>query len=112
MAYFIPAAAFRQVSSDAKYLAEYLEFGKKAPDSLYKTPTQTLKSSLSQFVSSKYKMLVEEVTQIVLIESCLPQMSKIRGAPGYRGFSRGRARAYAANANARKRRQLPVQSRT
>ncbi|MGP8012453.1 MAG: hypothetical protein ACLPI9_08275 [Halobacteriota archaeon] len=43
---------------------------------------ETLKPSLSQFVSSGHKMLVDEVTQIGLIESCLLKMSKIRGALG------------------------------
>ena len=79
---FIPPAAFRQVSQDVKYLAEYLELGKKAPDLLYVTLMETLKPSLSQLVSSGHKMLVDEVTQIGLIESCLLKMSKIRGALG------------------------------
>jgi hypothetical protein len=40
------------------------------------------KTVVSQFVSSGHKMLVDEVTQIGLIESCLLKMSKIRGALG------------------------------
>jgi hypothetical protein len=40
------------VSKDVKYLAEYLAAAKKATDQLHVTLMETLKPSLSQFVSS------------------------------------------------------------
>lgn len=79
---FIPRVAFRQVSEDVKYVKEYLKVDRKAPNLLYATLMETLKPSLRQFVSNEHKMLVDEVTQLGLIESCLLKMSQIRGALG------------------------------
>jgi phosphoenolpyruvate carboxylase len=79
---FIPRVAYRQVSDDVKYIGEYLTVDDKAPDLLYATLMETLKPSLRQFVSSEHKMLVDEVTQLGLIEICLLKMSQIRGALG------------------------------
>ena len=79
---FIPRVPFRQVSEDVKYIKEYLKVDRRAPNLLYATLMETLKPSLRQFVSSEHKMLVDEVTQLGLIESCLLKMSQIRGALG------------------------------
>jgi len=37
---------------------------------------------LQQLVSGKHELLVDEVTQLGLIESCLLKMSQIKGALG------------------------------
>ena len=79
---FIPYAAFKQVSQDVHYVNEYLTIDERPPDVLYETLMETLKPSLKQFISSEQKMLVDEVTQFGLIESCLLKMSQIRGALG------------------------------
>jgi|GEM_PF-4097606 len=40
---------------------------------------ETLAPSLQQFVNSEHEFLVDEVTQLGLIESCLLKMSQIKG---------------------------------
>ena len=40
---------------------------------------ETLAPSLQQFVNSEREFLVDEVTQLGLIESCLLKMSQIKG---------------------------------
>ncbi|MGZ4903516.1 MAG: phosphoenolpyruvate carboxylase [Halobacteriota archaeon] len=79
---FIPYAALKQVSQDLHYIDEYLIVDEYEPDLLYGTLMETLAPSLQQFVSSKHELLVDEVTQLGLIESCLLKMSQIRGALG------------------------------
>jgi len=79
---FIPYAAFKQVSQDVHYLNEYLTVDAHSPDLLYTTLMETIAPSLQQLVSGKHELLVDEVTQLGLIESCLLKMSQIRGALG------------------------------
>jgi len=79
---FIPYAALKQVSQDLHYIDEYLTLEECETDLLYGTLMETLAPSLRQFVSSKHELLVDEVTQLGLIESCLLKMSQIRGALG------------------------------
>ena len=78
----IPYGALKQVSQDLHYLNEYLTLDEYETDLLYGTLMETLAPSLMQFVSSKHELLVNEVTQLGLIESCLLKMSQIRGALG------------------------------
>ena len=79
---FIPNAAFKQISQDVHYLNEYLAIDEHSPDLLYDTLMETLAPSLQQLVSGKHELLVDEVTQLGLIESCLLKMSQIKGALG------------------------------
>lgn len=79
---FIPYAAFKQVSQDLHYISEYLTVDECETDLLYCTLMETLAPSLQQFISSKHELLVDEVTQPGLMESCLLKMSQIRGALG------------------------------
>ena len=75
---FIPPAARRQ-SLKRQMPCGVSSVPRKTAD-LYVALMEALKPALSQFVSSEHRMLVDEITQIGLIESCLPKITKIRGA--------------------------------
>jgi len=79
---FIPYTAFKQVSQDLHFLGEYVTIDEYEPNILYSTLMETLAPSLQQFMSSKHELIVDEVTQLGLIESCLLKMSQLRGALG------------------------------
>jgi phosphoenolpyruvate carboxylase len=79
---FMPYAAFKQVQQDVKYVYEYLALDEQQRNVLYGTLMETIKPTLKQLISTGEKILIDEVTQMGLIESCIVKMGAMRGALG------------------------------
>jgi phosphoenolpyruvate carboxylase len=78
---FISYPAFKQVSQDVKYVYEFLTLNEERQNPLYWTLMETIRPSLKQ-ITSRDKRVIDEVTQMGLIESCIFKMSTIRGHSG------------------------------
>ena len=79
---FMPYTAFKQVQQDVKYVFEYLALNEREQNVTYCTLMETIKPTLKQLISTGERMLIDEVTQMGLIESCILKLGTIRGALG------------------------------
>jgi phosphoenolpyruvate carboxylase len=79
---FMPYAAFKQVQQDVKFVYEYIALEEQQRNVLYWTLMETIKPTLKQLISTGEKILIDEVTQMGLIESCIVKMGAMRGALG------------------------------
>lgn len=79
---FMPYTAFKQVQQDVKYVYEYLALNERQQNVTYCTLMETIKPTLKQLISTGERMLIDEVTQMGLIESCILKLGTMRGALG------------------------------
>jgi len=79
---FMPYTAFKQVQQDVKYVYEYLALDERQQNVTYRTLMETIKPTLKQLISTGERMLIDEVTQMGLIESCIVKLGTMRGALG------------------------------
>jgi hypothetical protein len=65
-----------------KFVYEYIALEEQQRNVLYWTLIETIKPTLKQLISTGEKILIDEVTQMGLRESCIVKMGAMRGALG------------------------------